>query len=427
MTPDPTTTNEYSGLNWAGNYRYAASKLYIPKDVGEIRSLIKDCDRVKVVGSRHSFNDIADSPASQISTEDLNSDISIDADAMTATVESGLRYGHFCSFLHDSGFALHNLASLPHISVAGACATATHGSGVKNGNLATAVEALEFVDGTGEVVTLEKQDEAFAGAVVNLGMLGVVTRLKLRIERTFIVTQQVFLGLPLAEATADLEAIMSSGYSVSLFTTFRTRGSIDQVWIKRRTDTPYQPLAGTFYGASAATENVHPIRDMSAENCTEQLEIPGAWYDRLPHFRMGYTPSSGAELQSEYFVSRANAADALLAVESLAESIRPYIFTSEIRAIAQDELWLSPSYKRDSVAFHFTWKEHHAVTKKILPMLERELAPFDARPHWGKLSSIPPAKVRGMYERFADFVNLVERFDPEGKFRNEFWDRLSKT
>lgn len=424
-----SSSNEHAepaGLNWAGNYRYRAATLYRPKDVEEVRSMISGNASVKALGSRHSFNDIADSPSVQISTEDLTGEVLIDPEMMTATVESGLRYGHFCAMLDEAGFALHNLASLPHISVAGACATATHGSGAANGNLATAVEGIEFVDGTGTVVSLSRTRDAdvFNGSIVNLGALGIVTRSKLRIQKRFDVAQNVFLDLPIKEAAENFNAIMSAGYSVSMFTTFRTPNVIDQIWIKRRTDREYGSLAGEFYGAAAAAENVHPIREMPAENCTEQLGVPGPWYERLPHFRMGYTPSSGAELQSEYFLSRENAAEALLALESYAATLRPYVFTSEIRTIAGDDLWMSPSYKRESVAFHFTWKQDEAVLRDVIPGLENLLSPFDVRPHWGKLYMIGPAALRSKYEMFEDFVRLADRFDPEGKFRNVYLDRL---
>lgn len=314
-----------AGLNWAGNYRYGAAVLYRPRDVAEVQEIVRNSPKVKALGSRHSFNDIADSPSVQISTENLNAEVVIDPAAMTVTIESGLRYGHFCSHLHDHGFVLHNLASLPHISVAGACSTATHGSGVHNGNLATAVSEMEFVDGTGGIVTLSRDRDAdvFNGAVVGLGAIGIVTRLKLKIEKSFAVTQNVFEELPVEELRENFDAIMSAGYSVSLFTTWR-HGFVDQVWLKRRADANDTPLGSEFYGAKAASENVHPIRGISAENCTDQLCVPGPWYERLPHFRMGYTPSSGEELQSEYFVAMENAVDALRAIEKIGDGYVPF-------------------------------------------------------------------------------------------------------
>ncbi len=414
-----------AGFNWAGNYSYSASKLYRPHDIAEIQATVKNNPSIKALGSRHSFNDIADSDAVQLSTENLNAEVEIDAEAMTVTVESGLKYGHFCSILDDRGFAFHNLASLPHISVAGACATATHGSGVKNGNLATAVEEVEFVDGSGEINILSRQNnpDIFEGVPASLGALGIVTRMKLKIEPQFDVTQNVFVDLPLAELGDNFDSIMAAGYSVSLFTTFQP-DAIDLIWIKRRVDHEHEPLGNEFSGALAATENVHPIGGLSAENCTEQMGVPGAWFDRLPHFRMGFTPSSGEELQSEYFVDRQNAVDAIHAIARLGDEIRPYLLVSEIRTIDADTLWLSPNYKRDSVAFHFTWKQDTAVAERLLPMIERELAPFEPRPHWGKLFTIESGKVRRMYDRFDDFVGLMDRFDPEGKFRNAYLRRL---
>src|SRR5688572_27284132 len=343
-----------AGLNWAGNYRYTASSLYRPKTVSEIQAIVRNSSRVKALGSRHSFNDIADSEAVQISTENLNREPVIDAAAMTVSIGSGWRYVDLCAFLDGSGFALHNLASLPHISVVGAVATATHGSGLRNGNLSTAVEEIEFVDGSGEIVRFNRRTdtEIFDGVPVNLGALGIVTGIKLKIEKRFDVTQHVFEQLPLSELQDNFDTIMSAGYSVSLFTTWQP-DTIDLVWIKRRMDAGHDPFKSDLFGARAASVHVHPIGGISAENCTEQMGLPGAWFDRLPHFRMGYAPSCGEELQSEYFVDRRDAVEAILAIARLGDVIRPYLLVSEIRTIAADNLWLSPNYKRDSAAFHF--------------------------------------------------------------------------
>ncbi|HEX9958058.1 MAG TPA: FAD-binding protein, partial [Fibrella sp.] len=297
--------------NWAGNYQYQAPEYYEPKTIDELQAVLKRAGKQKALGSCHCFNDIADSPLSQISTKHFNKVLSIDEQAMTVTVEAGARYGQFAPQLHQRGYALHNLASLPHISVAGACATATHGSGVKNGNLATAVAGLELITPNGEVVNLRRgiDGHLFNGAVVGLGALGIVTKVTLDMEKTYQVRQEVFQDLPLQSLTAHFDEILSSGYSVSLFTDWQNK-NISQVWIKRRVEPDTKSMGADFFGAKAATKNLHPITRLSAENCTEQMGVPGAWYERLPHFKMGFTPSSGEELQSEYFVPRRNGLEA---------------------------------------------------------------------------------------------------------------------
>ncbi len=413
--------------NWAGNYTYKAENLYEPKTVEEVQALVKKLDKQKALGSCHCFNDIADSPANQISTKELNKVLALDEKAMTVTVESGVRYGQFAPELDKRGYALHNLASLPHISVAGACATATHGSGVKNGNLATAVAALEMVTGNGDVVNLsrEKDGDKFNGAVVGLGALGIVTKVTLNIQKTYSVRQDVYQDLPLKQLVENFEAIMSSGYSVSLFTDWQKQ-MVSQVWVKSRdakSRVAMSNVATDFYGAKAATRNLHPITSASAENCTEQLGIAGPWYERLPHFKMGFTPSSGQELQSEFFVSRHNAVDAILALEKKRDLIFPQIMITEIRTIAADDFWMSTAYKQDSVAIHFTWKQNIPEVMQLLPMIEAELTPFNYRPHWGKLFTINPAMLHARYERYADFMNLVKEYDPQGKFKNDFLNR----
>ena len=409
--------------NWAGNYEYKAENLYSPKTVEEVQALVKKLDKQKALGSCHCFNNIADSPMNQISTQYLNKVISIDEKANTMTVEAGARYGQFAPQLDKKGFALHNLASLPHISVAGACSTATHGSGVKNGNLATAVRGLEFVTPNGDVVNLsrDKDGETFNGAVVGLGALGIITKVTLDIEKTYQVRQDLFQDLPLQSLKDHFDDILSSGYSVSLFTDWQNQ-NISQVWVKRRVEADTKALPADFYGAKAATKNLHPITKLSAENCTEQMGVAGPWYERLPHFKMGFTPSSGEELQTEYFIPRENALEAILALEKKGSLIFPQLMITEIRTIAADNYWMSPCYKQDCVAIHFTWKQNPAEVSLILPVLEAELTPFKARPHWGKIFTMSPLILHERYEKLPDFLQLVKNYDPQGKFRNAYLD-----
>ena len=407
--------------NWAGNYTYKADGYYEPASVEELQQLVKKLDKQKALGSRHCFNDIADSPKNQISTRQLNKVMSVDTDKGTVTIQSGVRYGDFAAELDSKGYALHNLASLPHITVAGACSTATHGSGVALGNLATHVVAMEIVNPQGEIVKIDRTHPEFLGYIVGLGALGIITTVTLELEKTFQVRQDVFQELPLASLEKHFDEIMLSGYSVSLFTNWLDQ-KISQVWIKRRTDKTITELANDFFGAKAATRNLHPIVTMSAENCTDQMGVPGPWYNRLPHFKMGFVPSGGKELQSEFFVPHGNAVDAILALEKKKDLINPQLFISEIRTIAADELWMSPCYHQDSVAIHFTWKQNPDEVSKLIPMIENELAPYKMKPHWGKLFSVNPALLHERYEKYPDFLALTRKYDPDGKFRNHYLD-----
>jgi xylitol oxidase len=337
-------------------------------------------------------------------------------------VDAGITYGQLGPYLDSKGFALHNLASLPHISVAGACSTATHGSGEKNGNLATAVSALEIVTAAGDVVKLSRKadGEVFRGAVVGLGALGAITRITLDIQPTYTVRQYVYEDLPLAQMKDHFDDIQASGYSVSLFTDWQKQ-RINEVWIKSRvSDAQAFAAPAEFFGAKAAIRNLHPIAELSAENCTEQMGVPGPWYERLPHFRMGFTPSAGKELQSEYFVPRRNAVDAILAVERLRDQVTPHLLISEIRTIAADDLWMSTCYRQPSVTIHFTWKPDWPAVSRVLPVIEKELAPFQPRPHWGKLFTLSAAEIRSKYDKLPDFIQLAKKYDPKGKFRNDF-------
>jgi len=411
--------------NWAANYTYRAARFHQPETVEQIQELVARSDKLKALGTRHSFNDIADSPGDLISLEHLDQVVALDRAHRTVTVEAGVRYGQLARWLHNEGYALHNLASLPHISVAGACATATHGSGDKHGNLATAVSALEMVTAEGELVVLsrEKDGEQFRGAVVGLGGLGVVTKLTLDISPTFEVRQDVYENLPLAELEARLAELFSSAYSVSLFTDWQN-ASFNQVWLKRNvSDNAVINLDPQLFGATLAIKNLHPISSLSAENCTEQMGVHGPWYERLPHFRMDFTPSSGEELQSEYLVPRQNAFEALQAIDQLRNSIAPLLQISEIRSIAADDLWMSPCFGRDCIAIHFTWKKDWEGVRYLLPRIEEQLAKFNARPHWAKLFTMSPTHLQSLYEKLPDFQQLLQHYDPNGKLRNVFLDQ----
>jgi alditol oxidase len=408
--------------NWAGNLEYGTDKLYSAKSVDEVRNFVVKQDRLKVLGSRHCFNSIADSRYQFLSLKEMDQIVNLDPAARTVTVEAGVTYGHLCPLLDAKGWALHNLASLPHISIAGACATATHGSGERNGNLATAVAGLEIVNANGEIQTLSaaKSGQDFYGAVVGLGALGAVTKVTLNVQPTYQMQQYVYENLPFSQLKDHFDAIEAAAYSVSLFTDWQKQ-RINEVWLKCRVDQkPAFDAPSEFFGATKATHNLHPIAELSAENCTEQLGVPGPWYERLPHFKMGFTPSAGKELQSEYFVPRHNAVEAILAVERLRDQVGPHLLITEIRAIAADEFWMSPCYKRPSVTIHFTWKQDWPAVRALLPLIEKELAPFHPRPHWGKLFTIPPAQLHAEYEKLPDFIALSKRFDGKGKFRNEF-------
>jgi alditol oxidase len=411
--------------NWAGNLEYSTDRLYAATSLEQVRDYVRKENRLKVLGTRHCFNNIADSKDSFLSLKPMNEVIAIDPAKHTVTVSGGITYGQLCPYLDSKGFALQNLASLPHISVAGACSTATHGSGEKNGNLATAVSGLELVIASGDVVNLtrERDGGALRAAVVGLGALGVITKVTLDIQPKYLMRQYVYENMPLSQLKDHFDAIESSAYSVSLFTDWQKR-RISEVWIKSRLEEG-QTFHATpeFFGAKLATRNLHPIAELSAENCTEQMGVPGPWYERLPHFRMGFTPSAGKELQSEYFVPRQNAVEAILAVERLRDHVTPHLMITEIRAIAADELWLSPCYEQPCVTIHFTWKQDWPAVSKLLPVIEKELAPFHARPHWGKLFTTSPAELKSTYEKMPDFIELCRKYDPQGKFRNEYLNK----
>jgi alditol oxidase len=419
--------------NWARNVVFSTSRLKRPSTVSDLQELVSSSERVRALGSGHSFNRIADTTGVLVSTAGLPAVMDIDRDRATVRVTAGVRYGDLAQRLHAAGYALRNLGSLPHISVGGACATATHGSGDGNGNLATAVTALDLVTAEGDLLRLGRDARDFAGAVVGIGGLGIVTALELEIVPAYKLRQYVYEGVPFASVTGHFEEIFGSAYSVSVFTDWRG-GQGNKVWQKQRADGPQGaggapggPWGGggdaEWLGGRLAGAPRNPVPGMSAANATEQLGAPGPWHERLPHFRLAFTPSSGEELQSEYLIPREAAVPAMQAVAALSDRIAPVLQISEIRTIAADDLWMSMCYQRDTVGLHFTWVKDEPAVVPVVAAIEDALAPFGARPHWGKVFTAPPETVKGLYLRWDDFRSLLGRYDPAGKFRNAFMDR----
>lgn len=405
--------------NWAGNYAYGAGRIHEPRSVDELRHAVADAGQVRVLGSRHSFTDIVDA-AELISLQHLPGDLVIDRGTMTVSIPGHFTYSQVCDALRPEGLALHNLASLPHISVGGAIATGTHGSGDTNGNLATAVRSLTIMRADGEIVTLNRGDADFLGAVVSLGALGIVMNLTLAVEPAFDVVQEVFENLPWHVAIDATDAVFSSGYSVSLFTSYGPM--VEQVWVKQRADAARRFDRG-FLGATPAATQRHMVPGESSVNCTPQQGERSLWSDGLPHFRADFTPSVGDEVQSEWFVTREHAGAAMQALRSCEAELALAMMVSEIRTVGADELWMSPHVERDSVAFHFTWFSDAAAIERVVRVVEQALAPFDPRPHWGKVFGSASQRVGDRYPRRDDFIALAERMDPEHKFRNDWFGR----
>jgi xylitol oxidase len=422
-----TTADSVKTLNWARNIAFSAARVERPESLDDLRRAVAAARSVRALGSGHSFNRIADTTGTLVSVAGLPREVTVtpaseDAPA-TARVSAGLRYSEIAPPIHAAGYALANMASLPHISVAGAVATGTHGSGNAVGNLATAVSALRLVGPEGDLIELSRASDPdrFDGAVVALGALGVVTEVVLDLVPAFDIAQNVYVGLPLDALAKQPAAIFAAAYSVSVFTNWQS-GSGD-VWVKQRTDATQESAAEPAkLGARLAGEPQHPVPGMPPENCTEQLGVPGPWHERLPHFRPEFTPSSGAELQSEFFLDRAALPAAIEELRRIGDRLAPVLQISEIRTIAADSLWLSPAYGRDSASFHFTWIADADAVDPVLDAVEERLLPLGVRPHWGKVFHVPPSQVSAMYERADDFRGLMRAFDPDGKFRNPFVD-----
>lgn len=403
-----------AGATWAGTHAFTAPEFVEARSVEEVAAVVRTGGPVRALGTRHSFSDLADTTGTLVTVTGIPADPVLDDERREVTVGAGTRYGVLATWLEERGWALHNLGSLPHISVGGAIATGTHGSGDRNGGLATAVRALEYVDAQGDLRRVALGDPDFPALVVGLGAFGIVVRVTLAVQSTYLVRQDVTPGLTWDELLSDPEAVTGSAYSVSVFTTW-VGGVVGDVWRKalvapgERVDPPVvetRPLVG------------------STDNLTTQGGIPGPWLERLPHFRLDSTPSNGDEIQSEYFVARADAAGALSAVRELGAEIAPHLLVTELRTAAPDDLWLSGAYERDTLAIHFTWRNEPAAVHALLPRIEAALAPFAPRPHWGKVHTLDAAAIRRTVPRLDDARRVFERLDPEGRFANDHLRRV---
>jgi len=407
--------------NWSGTVDFTVP-LALPTRVAEVQELMRTHDRVLAIGSAHSFSSAAVAPGLHIGTADLAGDVEIAPDRTCVTVPAGMRYAELGPALYAEGLALAAMASLPHISVGGAVATGTHGSGDAIGTLSSAVTALEVVTPDGNLRWVRRgTDDDFDGWVVALGALGVVTRVTLAVEPAYDVVQSVLVGLDLDVVEERFDDVFGAATSVSVFTRWRPEPDA-QLWLKRRVDREGAWPGAPDFGARLSARKMHPLEDLDPVHCTEQ-GLAGPWHERLPHFKAEFTPSSGDEIQAEYLLPRANAVQGIRAVRAIASRITPLLHVTEIRTMRADDLWLSPAYGRDTVGIHFTWHKDERIFD-VLPAIEEALLPLGARPHWGKVTLATPRQLVAAYPRFEDFRNLLNVTDPTGKCRSAVVESL---
>lgn len=405
--------------NWAGNVTFAAP-LHRPTSVAELQRLVAGERHVHAVGTGHSFSRVADTRGALVSVADLPGQFEVVAGGGVVSLSAGTTFAELAPRMDAAGLALHNLGSLPHISVVGACSTGTHGSGDRAPCLAAAVCEVELVTATGDLVVLRRGDPDFAGVMPSLGALGVVVRLTLEAQPSYDVAQTVWQGIDVATGVGDLDALMAAAYSVSVFTTLSSQGFGD-AWVKRRMDEPEADL--TCWGGRPAEQPLRPVPGGDTTGCTVQGGVPGPWFERLPHFTPDVPPSSsGAELQSEYYVSRADGPAAAAALWEIGRELAGALRICELRTVASDGLWLSPACQRGLLGLHFTWLPDVAAVQVACRRVEEALAPFGPVPHWGKVSSLDLGAVAARFPHLEDACRLVTRLDPDNVFGNEVVD-----
>ena len=402
--------------NWSGNIEYRPAQIARPSSISELQKVVADSSNVRAYGSGHSFNTLADTDGTLIAFSEFDKNIAIDSSKMLVRVPAGVRYGEVAPKLHANGFALRNMGSLPHITVVGATSTGTHGSGVGNKNLSGSIAEIELITATGDAITLDQSE--LPAARVALGSIGIIHHLTLDIVPTYDVAQTVYFDLPFVQLISNLDAILSAGYSVSVLSMWGDE-YVDQVWVKSKIGTNPVLTQNEWFGAKLATRKSNPIREADSAAATEQFGLPGPWFERLPHFKLDFTPSFGEELQTEYFIDRKDAPAALNAIYKIREELSELIMVCEMRTVAQDENWLSEAYGRETFVFHFTWRPNIPAVEKLLLKIEASLEPFNARPHWGKVFTNNAFDFSSLYPKFNSFLTYRGTYDPSRKFVNK--------
>ena len=405
--------------NWSKNVDFNDRAFLQPESLAELQELVRSNAKLRARGTAHCFNEIANTSSYAINLAKMPKTIEVNSESKSVTVAAGLKYGELAPELHKQGWALNNLASLPHISIAGSISTGTHGSGIKNQNLANQVLSLDLVTAEGELRHIDRANPAFNALVVGLGLGGIVYQYELKVEATFEIRQVIFPEIPLDVLQRNFDQIMGTAYSVSYFTDWST-AQVGNLWCKFRDSEVIPESVG---GSAKADKKYHPIPSVDPVACTDQLGESGDWHQRLSHFKLEFTPSVGEEIQTEFFVDRKDAAAAIEAVSKLGEEISPLLWITELRTIAADDLWLSGAYQRDTLAIHFTWKKDLAIYP-VIEKVEAALRPFNYRPHWGKAFTADAKYLGTVYPKMSEFKALVEALDPSSKFENTFTRRI---
>jgi xylitol oxidase len=405
--------------NWSKNVDFNDRAFLQPESLTALQELVRSNAKLRARGTAHCFNEIANTSSYAINLAQMPKTIEVNPVSKSVTVAAGLKYGELAPELHKQGWALNNLASLPHISIAGSISTGTHGSGIKNQNLANQVLSLDLLTAEGELRHIDRANPAFNALVVGLGLGGIVYQYELKIEPTFEIRQVIYPEIPLDVLQRNFDQIMGTAYSVSYFTDWST-SQVGNLWCKFRDSEAIPESVG---GSAKADKKFHPIPSVDPVACTDQLGESGDWHQRLSHFKLEFTPSVGEEIQTEFFVDRKDAAAAIDAISKLGEEITPLLWITELRTIAADDFWLSGAYQRDTFAIHFTWKKDLAIYP-VIEKVEAALRPFNYRPHWGKVFTAEAQYLKSVYPKMSEFKALVEALDPNKKFENTFTRRF---
>jgi L-gulonolactone oxidase len=421
--------------NWGGNQQAVATAVSTPASVDDVAALVKEANatgrRVKVVGSGHSFTDIAVTDDQRLHLHRLAGLIAVDRSTRLVTVQAGMPMSVLNTLLAGHGLAVPNLGDIDAQTVAGAISTGTHGTGAGHSTLASVVAAVTLVTGTGEVLHVDAASPDFPAARLGLGALGIIVEVTLRCVDAFILRADE-RPLPMAEVLAGLTEQIAGHDHVELYWFPYT----DRVQLKRNDVVPVNDrplsrlrgwvddefLANAVFGAACRLGRAIPATVPAISAISARALTARTYTDRSD--RVFCTPRRVRFVEMEYEVPRDAMPEVLAALPRIIAKLPFKVqFPVEVRFTGPDDVWLSHGYGRESayVAIH---QYSGAPYEPYFRQFEQVCAAVGGRPHWGKLHYRDAASLRTGYPRFDDFLAVRDRLDPNRVFANPYLDRV---
>ena len=419
-------------INYGKTWRFSPLWLEMPKTVEQLADIIKNAQKVRVMGARHSWSKGIITEDTLISLDKINRLLEVDQAQKQIRVQAGIRLKDLVARLEKHGLALSNLGSIDSQSLAGAICTGTHGTGINFQCLASQVEAFRMLDAHGNTHTFNKNDADFYAILVGMGCFGIIYEMILNVVESFQL-HAITTTAPFDEVIENLEDYVTTydhfkfwwlvpNEKLVLFKYNRTQEPPNENNAKRWFKD--ELLSVALYRSLVAIGKLkrNALIPMFNRFLTKE---GGRDYERINKSHIGFlTPVPPVHRETEWSFDYANAQALLRSYKNLLlKSEHSYNFVQEVRFTKSDDFWLSPSYKRDAI-----WLSMYNIDPQHY---DKQLAHFIAfaranggRPHWGKEAAFDTEYLRRQYEKFDEFTTLVKQYDPNGKFENKWTARI---